>query len=376
MSGATPSPPASLPTPHGHLPLPVFLPDATFGAVRGVDAADLERIGVPGLVMNVFHLMQKPGSSTIRALGGLHRMAGWSHPIVTDSGGFQAYSLIRQNPAAGRLSERGILFQPEGAGRKFRLSPEKSVQLQLAYGADVVICLDDCTHPDAPFSAQAESVARTVAWAARCKAEFRRQLESRRGDGRRPLLFGVVQGGRDPSLRRQCAERLLEIGFDGYGYGGWPLDADNRLLEETLALTRALIPPSFPMHALGVGRPDYIVACARLGYALFDSALPTRDARRGRLYIFAADPANPAFTLSGDWYTTLYIADRKHIKTARPLSPTCDCPTCARYSTGYLHHLFKTAPPLYIRLATLHNLRFLVRLMGLLAKQNPPGEER
>src|ERR1700731_851531 len=133
---------------HGTLPLPTFLPDATLGVVRSVDATDLETVGIDAVVMNVFHLMQKPGSSTIGALGGLHGMAGWPHPIITDSGGFQAYSLIRQNPKFGRLSDAGIRFKPEGADREFQLTPEKSIQLQLSYGADVVICLDDCTHVD------------------------------------------------------------------------------------------------------------------------------------------------------------------------------------------------------------------------------------
>src|SRR5580700_224336 len=164
---------------HGDLALPAYLPDATFGVVRSVDAADLESVGVDALVMNVFHLMQKPGSSTIGALGGLHKMAGWQHTIVTDSGGFQAYSLIRQNPKFGRLTENGIRFKPEGSDREFLLTPEKSVQLQLSYGADIVICLDDCTHADASAEEQEKSVARTVAWGRRCKQEFVWQLEAR-----------------------------------------------------------------------------------------------------------------------------------------------------------------------------------------------------
>src|SRR5579884_3292480 len=165
---------------HGALRLPAFLPDATLGVVRAVDSADLEAAGIQAVVMNVFHLMQKPGSSTIAALGGLHRMAAWPHPIITDSGGFQAYSLIRQQPGRGSLSDRGISFQPEGADRKFQLTPEKSVQLQIAYGADVVICLDDCTHPDDPPEEQRLSVDRTTRWAARCRAEFDRQMTQRR----------------------------------------------------------------------------------------------------------------------------------------------------------------------------------------------------
>jgi queuine tRNA-ribosyltransferase len=352
---------------HGELALPAYLPDATLGVVRAVDSTDLELAGVEAVVMNVFHLMQKPGSSTIQALGGLHRMAGWRHPIITDSGGFQAYSLIRQNPKFGTLGDRGITFLPEGADRKFQLTPEKSVALQIAYGADIVICLDDCTHSDDAPAEQRLSVTRTTRWAARCKEEFERQMRQRRlADGCRPLLFGVVQGGNNKELRQECAGKLLEIGFDGYGYGGWPLDAEGRLLHEMLAYCRSLIPEQFPMHALGVGHPASIVACTELGYQIFDSALPTRDARNGRLYAYTADPRSTGFSLRGDWYRTLYIHDKKHIKTARPISPGCDCHTCATYTVGYLHHLHKCNDTLFFRLATIHNLRFMSTLIELL----------
>ncbi|HZO89900.1 MAG TPA: tRNA guanosine(34) transglycosylase Tgt [Chthonomonadaceae bacterium] len=352
---------------HGALRLPAFLPDATLGVVRAVDSADLEAAGIQAVVMNVFHLMQKPGSSTIQALGGLHKMAAWPHPIVTDSGGFQAYSLIRQNPKFGKISDQGITFQPESADRKFLLTPEKSVQLQMAYGADIVICLDDCTHVDAPLAEQQTSVTRTIKWARRCKAEYERQLAQRKKEPeKRPLLFAVVQGGGDVALRRQCAEALLEIGFDGFGYGGWPLDSQGKLLEEILAATRALIPAEFPLHALGVGHPENVLDCARLDYGLFDSALPTRDARTGRLYTFTANPNAPDFRLWGDWFAYLYIDDEKHIKADTPLFPGCDCHTCRSYAVGYLRHLHKSGDTLFFRLATIHNLRFMTRLMDLI----------
>ena len=372
---------STLKTAHGDLALPAYLPDATRGVVRSIDATDLRNAGVQAVVMNVFHLMQRPGSSTIQALGGLHKMADWSRPIITDSGGFQAYSLIRQNAKLGSISDQGIRFQPEGADRKFQLTPEKSVQLQLAYGTDVVICLDDCTHVDEDYAEQAASVARTIKWAKRCKEEFTRQIRQRRDQSSRPLLFGVVQGGGYEDLRRQCADALLEIGFDGFGYGGWPLDSNNQLLHEMLAFTRAAIPREFPVHALGIGHPLNVVACTRLGYEIFDSALPTRDARGGRLYIYTADPAAERFQFTGDWYFNLYIEDKKHIKTDAPLSAYCDCFTCAKYSIGYLHHLYKINDGLFYRLATMHNLRFMMQLMDALRKEthghsrsSTPGE--
>jgi queuine tRNA-ribosyltransferase len=358
--------------PHGAVRLPAFLPDATLGVVRGVDADDLARCGVQGVVMNVFHLMQRPGSSTVQALGGLHAMSGWAGPIVTDSGGFQAYSLIRENPRFGRISENGIVFRPEGATRDFQLTPEKSVRLQLRYGADVVICLDQCTHVDDPDDVQEAAVRRTVRWARRGKEEFERLLGGRRGGvaGPRPLLFAVIQGGGSRALRRRCAEELLAIGFDGYGYGGWPLDREGNLLVDLLAYTRALVPAALPLHALGVGHPTNVVACARLGYDLFDSALPTRDARQGRLYTWPE--GGPAAAPERVEY--LYVFDKRHAKARGPIAPWCDCATCARYPLGYLHHLAKINDGLYARLATIHNLRAVTLLLDALAAcANRPG---
>ncbi|MGB9722664.1 MAG: tRNA-ribosyltransferase family protein, partial [Chloroflexia bacterium] len=351
---------ATLTLPHGTLKLPAFLPDATRGVVPAVDARDLRACGVSGLQANVFHLMQKPGTSVVQALGGLHRMMGWEGPIVTDSGGFQAYSLIRQNEKFGRLDERGILFRPEG-GRRVRFTPEKSIQLQFRYGADILICLDDCTHPRDARSVQEESVRRTVDWARRCKAEFERLVEEKGlPPGRRPLLFAVIQGGALPELRRRCAEELLAIGFDGFGYGGWPLDDAGRLLTEIIAYVRDLVPPAYPLHALGVGHPAHVVTCVGLGYDLLDSVMPTRDARHGRLYVWEVPPEA---SLQGDWFSYLYIGDGRHIRADEPLSPYCDCLTCTHYGRGYLHHLFKLGDALYLRLATVHNLRFMMRLM-------------
>jgi queuine tRNA-ribosyltransferase len=349
--------------PHGQLDLPEFLPDATKGLVRTVDSADLEHCGVRGLVMNTFHLMQNPGSSTIQSLGGLHAMSGWAGPIVTDSGGFQIYSLIRQNPKFGSLSSKGAIFRQEGSGRKFNLTPEKSIQLQLAYGADLLFCLDDCTHVDDSYETQAESVERTIDWARRCKAEFQRLNDERHiPDGSRPLLFAVIQGGGYMQLRQHCAHSLLEIGFDGYGYGGWPLDNQGNLLVDILSHTRELVPGEFPMHALGVAHPYNVLQVASLGYELADGAMPTRDARHARLYRFNVDPGSPNATLSGEWFSFIYLLDQKHVKNSNPISPYCDCLLCTRYSTGYLHHLFKIGDSLALRLATLHNLRFMTQL--------------
>jgi queuine tRNA-ribosyltransferase len=338
--------------------LPIFLPDATFGVVRTVDSADLVMCGVDAVVMNTFHLMQKPGSSTIHSLGGLHKMCAWERAIITDSGGFQAYSLIHQNPRNGRIDKNGIHYLPEGSSRKFLLTPEKTIQLQIGYDSDVVICLDDCTHADAPETEQRAAIRRTIAWAARCKKEFNRLMAQKKaGDEKPPAIFAVIQGGGIHALRQECAEALLEIGFDGFGFGGWPLDSKGSLLEDILGFTRSLVPASFPMHALGIGHPENVLKCFELGYEIFDSAMPTRDARHARVYAF-----NPGGTFSGSWMRYVYLNDEKHIKSDQPIEDGCDCPTCKKYSLGYLHHLFKIGDSLFARLATLHNLRFMTRL--------------
>ena len=344
----------------GTLRFPVFLPDATFGVVRSVDAQDLAACHIQAVVMNTYHLMQKPGSSTIQVLGGLNRMTGWNQPIITDSGGFQAYSLIHQNQKSGSITDQGIRFQTESSNRKYQLTPEKCIQLQLSYGSDVVICLDDCTHVDAPQPDQELSVKRTILWAKRCKATFDTILDQKQIDPiHRPKLFGVIQGGGIKELRARCAQALLELGFDGFGYGGWPLDGQGKLLEDILTFTREQIPAKFPMHALGVGYPKNIVSCYQMGYGMFDSAMPTRDARHGRLYAFTSPQENG---FSGEWFDYVYIDDKRHIKSDLPISEFCDCPVCKRYSLGFLNHLFKTGDSLITRLCTMHNLRFMTQL--------------
>lgn len=355
----------------GALRLPAYLPDATFGQVRSLSAEDTASCGITAVMMNTFHLMQKPGSSTVKSLGGLHPMTGWEQPIFTDSGGFQAYSLIRQNPVFGSLTDKGILFRPEEGHKKILLTPEKCIQLQMSFGADVLFCLDDCTHIADAHAEQVQSVARTIRWARACRDEFDKLVNEKGwGAEERPLLFAVVQGGSSKALRRRCAQELLAIGFDGYGYGGWPLDQESRLVEDMLLLLRELIPKEFALHALGIGHPPFVARCAAVGYALFDSAMPTRDARHGRLYAFQHQPVHGKMGESDDWFSYLYINDEVHIKSSLPIEEACSCPVCRQYSRGYLRHLFKLNDCLYQRLASMHNLHFMNRLMHALRNQD------
>jgi len=355
---------------NGTIQLPAYLPDATFGQVRSLDAVGTASCGIQAVMMNTFHLMRKPGSSNIRSLGGLNQMTGWEKPVFTDSGGFQAYSLIRQNAKYGSLTDKGILFRPENSSKKILLTPEKCIQLQLGFGSDVIFCLDDCTHIDDPPEEQRLSVERTIRWSTACRREFDKLVKEKKLDiTETPKIFAVVQGGNDESLRKRCAEELLAIGFDGYGYGGWPLDEDNRLVAGMVQLLRELIPSAFPLHALGIGHPPFIARCVSMGYDIFDSAMPTRDARHGRLYLFSEDKHGNQLAESSSWFKYLYINDEKHIRSAKPIEESCGCPVCTRYSLGYLRHLFKINDPLFQRLATMHNLHFMSRLMKKLREE-------
>lgn len=345
------------------------MPDATYGVVRVTGADDLETAGVRIVMTNAFHLMLRPGISTVRTLGGAKAFLSWNSILATDSGGFQAYSLIRENSKYGRIDDHGLLIRPEGSSEKILLGPAKAIQNQMRLGSDILFCLDDCTHPSDAPSEQEASVRRTIAWARQCKQAFS-DLVAQQPERKtsRPLLFGVIQGGRDPRLRRTCAEALLEIGFDGFGYGGWPVDEQGQLVRDILQLTRELVPREFPMHALGVGHPASIVECARMGYMLFDSALPTRDARRGRIYCFTDDKPDLSAEAKS-WLEFLYMQDERHIKDCRPLSSLCPGPCCTRYTRGYLHHLHRIDDGLFSRLATIHNLLFMRRLTNLLREE-------
>ncbi len=358
----------SLELPHGTLNFPAFFPDGTRGVVRCVGAEDLEDCRVPGLVMNTYHLNSKPGPGTLRAVGGLNTFIGWNRPILTDSGGFQVFSLIGENPKYGEIRSDGIMFRPD-SGEKILFTPEKSIATQFACGSDVMMCLDYCTAPDASPEVNRISVDTTVRWAKKCKKEFENQLASRKIKGPKPMLFGIIQGAGDLELRRECAQRLCEIGFPGFGFGGWPLGPDGKLLYDLLAYTADLMPDSGVKYAMGVGRPEEIVACSKMGYNLFDCVIPTREARHNRLFVFNPEcrDLSELDLDRPDFYSHYYPEDEKHWRDTRPVSETCDCICCRRYSRAYLRHLFAIGEPLAMRLATAHNLRFYTKLMELIA---------
>jgi queuine tRNA-ribosyltransferase len=357
--------PTVVETAHGPLHLPVYFPDATRGVVRAIDSQDLEACSIHGLVVNVFHLSTHPGVGLIKRAGGIHRFMDWTRPIASDSGGFQLMSMIRQNSKYGAITDRGIHFVDiDGKREKLVFTPERSIRRQFDMGADFMFCLDDCPAVEASPEEVEVSVRRTVHWAERCRVEFDGLLKSRgKRQGPRPLLFGVIQGGYDKSMRTWCAEQLFRLGFDGFGFGGWPLTPDGVLAKDILAHTAQLVPDHLPRFALGVGKPEHIVSCYEMGWRIFDCVLPTRDARHGRLYAFSASDPSDVDLCSSDFYRFVYIRDEKHKRNFGPISEICDCPCCTSYSLSYLHHLFDIGDSLSLRLATLHNLRFYTLLM-------------
>jgi len=348
-------------TPQGELHLPAFLPDATRAVVRTIDAKDIENSRIKCLMVNAIHLATHPGISVIKKHGGIHRFMGWDGPIFSDSGGFQVFSLINESAKMGSVTNRGFVYRLTKGGKKKTLTPEKSIQKQFQIGSDVMFCLDYCTHPEAENHVQLESVQITIDWAKRCKEEFERQLNQRKNMGKPPLLLAVIQGGNSRELRKRCSERLFEIGFDGYGFGGWPIDQRGSLVE-AVEMVAEWVPRHYPLHGLGIGKPENIVRAFGLGYNLFDCVLPSRDARHNRLYVYKDKREN--LNLTGkDFYEFLYIQDNKFIGDTTPIDRHCDCFCCRNYSRAYIHHLLKIADPLALRMATIHNLRFYSQLM-------------
>ncbi|MDO4548859.1 MAG: tRNA guanosine(34) transglycosylase Tgt [Clostridia bacterium] len=346
------------------VPLPAFFPDATYGALRGCPVEDHQRAELRGVVMNAYHLSAKPGAKVIKAVGGLHAFTAFDCPILTDSGGFQLYSLIRENPAYGEIRDNEIIFRPDMGAEKFIYTPEKCIQSQLRMGSDILMALDVCTSPDDDWQAQRRSVDLTIRWAARCKKQFE-QLTANMKD--KPLLFGIVQGGADRALRMECGQALAEIGFDGYGFGGWPLGQDGKIRLDVLRWAAEAMPEGFVKYAMGLGRPEEIVELVDMGYSLFDCVIPTREARHQRLYVFKKG-VNAAAVRRGGFYSHYYAVDDSHAAQSGPVDPDCDCALCENYSRAYLRHLFRTGDAQAHRLATAHNLRFYARLMEMLGE--------
>src|SRR3989344_158343 len=259
------------------LHLPAFFPDATYGHIISLNSKNIEKTKVDGVVVNIYHLLKHNLIKEIERKGGIHKYMKLNLPIISDSGGFQVFSLIHKNKELGKINDYGATFLLDN--KKIILTPESCIQLQLKIGSDIIMCLDDCRH--AEDKEQEKSVERTINWARRCKSEFAKLTAKMK---EKPLLFAIVQGGENKKLRKYCTQELVKIGFDGYAYGGWPMNK-GKLLKEILKYTSSLMPEGLK-YAMGVGKPKDIISCVRFGYNLFDCVIPTRDARHKRLFIW------------------------------------------------------------------------------------------
>jgi queuine tRNA-ribosyltransferase len=325
---------ATFSTPHGDISTPAFAPVGTQATVKTLTPDELRDLGAPLILANTYHLYLRPGAERIARLGGLHHFMGWHGPILTDSGGFQVFSLAPLR----RVDADGVTFRSHLDGSEYRFTPEVVIAAQEALGADIIMCLDECAEPhDRRYNE--EALARTHAWAVRCRAAQRRDDQA---------LFGIVQGGIFPDLRAESARTLVALDFPGYAIGGLSVGETKEEMLATLDGVVPLLPAGRPRYLMGVGGPRDLVEGVARGVDLFDCVLPTRLARNGGL-----------LTRRG----RLNIRNARFAEDPNPIEAGCTCYTCQRFSLAYLHHLFKAQEILGLRLATLHNLHVLLRLM-------------
>ncbi|MBP7790307.1 MAG: tRNA guanosine(34) transglycosylase Tgt [Zoogloea sp.] len=322
---------------HGTVDTPAFMPVGTYGTVKGISPQDLRDIGAQICLGNTFHLWLRPGLEVIEAFGGLHQFMAWDGPILTDSGGFQVFSL----GALRKITEEGVRFNSPVNGDKLFLTPEESMRIQKVLNSDVVMIFDECTPYPATVTEAADSMRMSLRWAQRSRDEFDRQENTN-------ALFGIVQGGMYENLRDESLAELEEVGFDGYAIGGLSVGEPKDDMQRILHHTAPRLPKEKPRYLMGVGTPEDIVFSVQAGIDMFDCVMPTRNARNGWL-----------FTRHGD----IKIRNARHKTDTRPLDESCDCYTCRNFSRGYLHHLNRLNEILGARLATIHNLHYYQQLM-------------
>jgi queuine tRNA-ribosyltransferase len=324
-------------TTHGPVPTPVFMPVGTLGTVKALTPEELTECGARIILGNTYHLYLRPGCEVIDTFGGLHRFMNWKGAILTDSGGFQVFSLARLS----KITEEGVAFQSHIDGSRHLLSPEKTMEIQACLGADVMMCLDQCIAYPAGRTEAERALALTARWAKRCKAAWEEKADGRRA------LFGIVQGGMFPDLRARSAALTAEIGFSGYAAGGFSVGEPKALMLETAEAVLPLLPVDRPRYVMGVGTPADLVELTALGADMFDCVLPTRNARNGQL-----------FTRRG----TLNISNAAFRNDPGPPDPGCSCYTCRNYSLAYLRHLYVSRELLAYRLNTIHNIHTFLKL--------------
>jgi queuine tRNA-ribosyltransferase len=350
-------------TPHAEIETPVFMPVGTVASVKGVSQDILEELGAQIILGNTYHLYLRPGVSTVRKMGGLHGFMAWPRAILTDSGGFQVFSLN----ALRKVSEEGVTFRSHLDGSSHFFSPESAMEAQIGLGADIIMAFDECTEYPADRARARASMEMTARWAARSKKYFEQHkhevpwAESAGGGARATqALFGIIQGGMDRALRKESAQRTIEIGFPGYAIGGLSVGEPRELTREIVESTLEHLPKDQPRYLMGVGTPDEIVEYANLGVDMMDCVLPTRAARHGLL-----------FTSEGK----VSIKQARYGQDPGPLDPNCSCRVCFRYSRAYLRHLYASNEVLAQVLNTIHNLSFYLDTMRRVRHSSSLGEE-
>lgn len=363
----------TLRTKSGVTKTPFFMPDATRGFVRSMSKSDLEALRMGPMVVNTYHLFLQPGMDLVKKVGGINKLMNWPGPLLSDSGGYQVFSLIHKNPKMGKITDEKVIFRSPENGARHELTPEKAIQIQFDLGVDMMVCLDDPPPNIYPKHKIAQSVERTLSWAKRCKVEYEKQLKKRKIQAKdRPLIFGVIQGGQYLDLREICTKGLVAIGFDGYGFGARHVDQEGKFMDEVMRYTASLIPENSLRFALGVGTPEDIVKCFALGWDMFDCVIPTREGRHGRLFVWDKQSKFPISNLQfqknkkKSFYKTININNQKFKKDFRPIDKNCGCYTCQNFTKSYLNHLFRSKDPLAGRLASIHNLKFYLELMEAL----------
>lgn len=323
-------------TPHGSFDTPAFMPVGTQASVKGMSPHEMKEVGAEIILSNTYHLYLRPGHELIKEAGGLHGFMNWDRPILTDSGGFQVFSLGDFR----KISEEGVMFKSHIDGSKLFLTPEKVIEIENALGADIIMSFDECIPYPADREYAKKSLERTSRWAKRCKEAHL--------DVEKQSLFGIVQGGMYADLRKQSVEELLEIDFPGYAIGGLSVGEPAKDMYDMLDVTVPLLPKDKPRYLMGVGSPDYLLEGTLRGIDMFDCVLPTRIGRNGTV-----------LTSRGK----LIIRDAKYAKDFFPMDPECDCYACKNFTRAYIRHLIKAKEMFGLRLATQHNLHFLLNLM-------------
>ncbi len=347
----------SLQTAHGMLQTPFFMPIATKASVKTLSSADIERLGSPILLSNTYHLYLRPGLEVLRGFGGLHHFMSWNGALLTDSGGYQIFSLAKMR----KIVEEGAHFASHIDGSRHLLTPELSMEIQQAIGSDIAMVLDECTPAGSDKAYLEDSLARTLRWAERSKRAFDAGLETSNNPGGK--LFGIVQGGTDLAMRKDHAKALAKIGFDGYAIGGLSVGEPFEESCKVVAALDGVMPADAPRYFMGGAQPHEIVAYVQRGIDMFDCVLPTRNARHGMLYRFVHDDLTKP-----DFYETIHVTNEKFRLSKEPLvapepgDPVAD--ELSRYSLGYVRHLFSVEELLAYRLMTLANVRFYLALMA------------